>query len=151
MTERRRSAAGAVIEAYLSVVDAGGGNPPPRTIGTVWPSRELQGATLVHTNRFGKYGCEDFVDAAFGRTTANGIPHDGAIAFYRELAAKGQGHNTLPAPPGALEFSQGPGGGHVDIALGNGSYESGGVQGFAPVPPRRRRHPVDRWSTGCRR
>lgn len=91
-----------------------------------------RGATLLHTNDFGKYGCEDFVDAAYGRTTANGIPHDGAIAFYRQLAAKGQGHTSLPAPPGALVFSQGEDGGHVDISVGNGQYESGGIQGFAP-------------------
>ncbi|GAA1456506.1 hypothetical protein [Williamsia maris] len=91
-----------------------------------------RGATLLHTNKFGEYGCEDFVDAAYGRTTANGIPHDGAIAFYRQLAAKGQGHASLPAPPGALVFSQGEDGGHVDISVGNGQYESGGIQGFAP-------------------
>lgn len=91
----------------------------------------LRGATLLHTNTFGDYGCEDFVDAAYGKTTATGIPHDGALAFYRALAARGQGHTTLPAPPGALVFSRGEDGDHVDIAIGNGQYESGGVQGFA--------------------
>ncbi|WP_328857229.1 hypothetical protein OG579_19105 [Williamsia herbipolensis] len=92
----------------------------------------VRGATLLHSNDFGEYGCEDFVDAAFGKTTANGIPHDAALAFYNGLAAAGQGHTTLPAPPGALVFSQGEDGGHVDISIGNGDYESGGVQGFAP-------------------
>ncbi|SIS21686.1 hypothetical protein [Williamsia sterculiae] len=91
-----------------------------------------RGATLLHTNTFGKYGCEDFVDAAYGRTTANGIPHDGAIAFYQQLAARGLGHSSLPAPTGALVFSQGEDGGHVDIAIGNGQYLSGGVQGLSP-------------------
>ncbi|MGJ0119591.1 hypothetical protein ACQ7HM_10335 [Williamsia sp. MIQD14] len=91
----------------------------------------VRGATLLHINRFGNYGCEDFVDAAYGKTTATGIPHDGALAFYQALAARGQGHATLPAPPGALVFSRGEDGDHVDIAIGNGQYESGGVQGFA--------------------
>lgn len=92
----------------------------------------LRGATLLHTDKFGDYGCEDFVDAAYGKTTATGIPHDGALAFYRALAARGQGHSTLPAPPGALVFSRGEDGDHVDMSIGNGQYESGGVQGFAP-------------------
>ncbi|MEH3155422.1 MAG: hypothetical protein PGN29_08755 [Gordonia paraffinivorans] len=91
-----------------------------------------RGATMLHSNDFGEYGCEDFVDAAYGKTTATGIPHDGALAFYRELQANGQGHSSLPAPPGALVFSQGEDGDHVDISIGNGQYESGGVQGFAP-------------------
>lgn len=91
-----------------------------------------RGATLLHTNDFGEYGCEDFVDAAYGKTTATGIPHDGALAFYRGLEAQGLGHDSLPAPPGALVFSQGEDGDHVDISLGDGQYESGGVQGFAP-------------------
>ena len=92
----------------------------------------VRGATMLHTNDFGEYGCEDFVDAAYGKTTATGIPHNGALAFYNSLAANGQGHSSLPAPPGALVFSQGEDGGHVDISIGNGQYESGGVQGFAP-------------------
>lgn len=91
-----------------------------------------RGSTMLHTDDFGEYGCEDFVDAAYGRTTANAIPHNGAIAFYDQLAARGQGHSTLPAPPGALVFSEGSDGGHVDISMGDGHYLSGGVQGFAP-------------------
>ncbi|WP_155826846.1 hypothetical protein [Jongsikchunia kroppenstedtii] len=91
-----------------------------------------RGMTMLHTNDFGIYGCEDFVDAAYGLTTATGIPHDGAIAYYQNLAAHGQGHSSLPAPVGALVFSRGPDGGHVDISLGEGHYLSGGVQGFAP-------------------
>lgn len=87
---------------------------------------------MLHTDDFGLYGCEDFVDAAYGLSTAAGIPHDGAVAYYENLAAHGQGHSSLPAPVGALVFSQGPDGGHVDISLGEGHYLSGGVQGFAP-------------------
>ncbi|MDF0531911.1 hypothetical protein P0W64_09205 [Tsukamurella sp. 8F] len=91
-----------------------------------------RGKSMLGTDSFGDYGCEDFVDAAYGRTTANGIPHDGAISYYQNLAAQGHGHPSLPAPRGALVFSQGEDGGHVDISLGNGKYLSGGVQGFGP-------------------
>lgn len=91
-----------------------------------------RGSTMLHTNDFGEYGCEDFVDAAYGRNTANAIPHDGAIAYYQQLASRGQGHSSLPAPPGALVFSEGQDGGHVDISMGEGHYLSGGVQGLQP-------------------
>ena len=91
-----------------------------------------RGMTMLHTDDFGIYGCEDFVDAAYGLNTATAIPHNGAIAYYENLAARGQGHSSLPAPFGALVFSQGADGGHVDISMGNGKYLSGGVQGFAP-------------------
>ncbi len=90
-----------------------------------------RGMTLVGTDTFGEYGCEDFVDFAFGRTVANGIPHDSARSFYENLAAKGLGHSSLPAPRGALVFSQSDYGYHVDISLGNGTYLSGGVQGLS--------------------
>ncbi len=89
-----------------------------------------RGMTLVGTDAYGEYGCEDFVDFAFGRTTANGIPHDSARSFYEALAAKGLGHSSLPAPRGALVFSRSDYGYHVDISLGNGTYLSGGVQGL---------------------
>lgn len=89
-----------------------------------------RGMTLLHTDTYGQYGCEDFVDFAYGRTTSNGIPHDSARSFYEALAAKGKGHSSLPAPRGALVFSQSDYGYHVDISLGNGTYLSGGVQGL---------------------
>lgn len=90
-----------------------------------------RGMTLLHTDAYGEYGCEDFVDYAYGRTTANGIPHDSARSFYAALVAKGRGHSSLPAPRGALVFSQSDYGYHVDISLGNGTYLSGGVQGLS--------------------
>lgn len=90
-----------------------------------------RGMTLLHTDEFGEYGCEDFVDFAYGRTTATGIPHDTARSFYEDLESKGLGHSSLPAPRGALVFSQSDYGYHVDISLGNGTYLSGGVQGLA--------------------
>lgn len=89
-----------------------------------------RGMTLVGTDTFGEYGCEDFVDFAYGKTTATGIPRDTARSFYEGLEAKGLGHSQLPSPRGALVFSQSDYGYHVDISLGNGKYLSGGVQGL---------------------
>lgn len=86
-----------------------------------------RGMTLVGTDTFGEYGCEDF---AYGRTTATGIPRDNARSYYEALEAKGLGHSKLPAPRGALVFTQSDYGYHVDISLGNGKYLSGGVQGL---------------------
>jgi hypothetical protein len=88
--------------------------------------------SMVGTDEFGPYGCEDFVDAAYGRTTATGIGHDAALAFYQSLADRGLVHHEMPIPPGALVFSMGGDGGHVDISRGDGTYVSGGVQGLSP-------------------
>jgi hypothetical protein len=87
---------------------------------------------MVGTDAFGPYGCEDFVDAAYGRTTATGIGHDAALAFYRSLADRGLAHDEMPVPRGALVFSTGADGDHVDISRGDGTYVSGGVQGLWP-------------------
>jgi hypothetical protein len=87
---------------------------------------------MVGTDAFGPYGCEDFVDAAYGRTTATGIGHDAALAFYRSLADGGLAHEEMPVPRGALVFSTGADGDHVDISRGDGTYVSGGVQGLWP-------------------
>jgi hypothetical protein len=88
--------------------------------------------SMVGTDAFGPYGCEDFVDAVYGRTTATGIGHDAALAFYQSLADRGLAHQEMPVPRGALVFSTGPDGDHVDISRGDGTYVSGGVQGLSP-------------------
>jgi hypothetical protein len=88
--------------------------------------------SMLGTDAFGPYGCEDFVDAAYGRTTATGIGHDAALAFYQSLADRGLDHHEMPVPRGALVFSAGPDGDHVDISRGDGTYVSGGVQGLSP-------------------
>jgi hypothetical protein len=88
--------------------------------------------SMVGTDAFGPYGCEDFVDAVYGRTTATGIGHDGALAFYQSLADRGLAHHDIPVPRGALAFSTGADGGHVDISRGDNTYVSGGVQGLWP-------------------
>jgi hypothetical protein len=88
--------------------------------------------SMVGTDAFGPYGCEDFVDAVYGRTTATGIGHDEALAFYRSLADRGLAHHEMPIPRGALVFSTGADGDHVDISRGDGTYISAGVQGLSP-------------------
>lgn len=88
--------------------------------------------SMLGTDAFGAYGCEDFVDAAYGRTTATGIGHDAALSFFQSLADRGLAHHETPIPIGALVFSNGPDGGHVDISRGDGTYISGGVQGLSP-------------------
>src|ERR1700722_4501448 len=87
---------------------------------------------MLGTDAFGPYGCEDFVDAAYGRTVTTGIPHDEALNFYQSLADRGLDHHDMPIPRGALVFSAGPDGDHVDISRGDGTYVSGGVQGLSP-------------------
>ena len=48
------------------------------------------------------------------------------------LADRGLDHHEMPVPRGALVFSAGPDGNHVDISRGDGTYVSGGVQGLSP-------------------
>lgn len=58
---------------------------------------------------------------------------DGAAeTMYQTLLRQGQIHTAMDAPPrGALVFSKSPPyGAHIDIARGDGTYISGGVQGL---------------------
>lgn len=108
--------------------------PAPRRLGTAYSGNDpvLVAESMVGTDAFGPYGCEDFVDAAFGLTTETGIGHDMALSFYQSLAAQGLDHHETPIPRGALVFSVGPYGNHVDISRGDGTFVSGGVQGLSP-------------------
>jgi hypothetical protein len=108
--------------------------PAPGSLDTQYPAGDhvLVAESMVGTDVFGPYGCEDFVDAAFGLTTATGIGHDMALSFYQSLAARGLDHHETPIPRGALVFSAGPYGNHVDISRGDGTFVSGGVQGLSP-------------------
>lgn len=101
---------------------------------TQYPANDpvLVAESMVGTDMFGPYGCEDFVDAAFGLTTETGIGHDMALSFYQSLAAQGLDHHETPIPRGALVFSAGQYGNHVDISRGDGTFVSGGVQGLSP-------------------
>jgi hypothetical protein len=82
----------------------------PRSLGARYASNDpvLVAESMVGTDVFGPYGCEDFVDAAFGLTTETGIGHDMALSFYQSLAARGLDHHETPIPRGALVFSAGP-------------------------------------------
>lgn len=108
--------------------------PTPGSLGTRYPSNDPVAVAerMVGTDAFGPYGCEDLVDAAFGLTTETGIGHDMALSFYQSLAARGLDHHETPIPRGALVFSAGPYGNHVDISRGDGTFVSGGVQGLSP-------------------
>jgi hypothetical protein len=108
--------------------------PAPESLGTHYPVNDhvAVAESMVGTDVFGPYGCEDFVDAAFGLTTDTGIGHDMALSFYQSLAARGLDHHETPIPRGALVFSAGPYGNHVDISRGDGTFVSGGVQGLSP-------------------
>jgi hypothetical protein len=108
--------------------------PASESLGTQYPAGDhvLVAESMVGTDVFGPYGCEDFVDAAFGLTTDTGIGHDMALSFYQSLAALGLDHHQPLIPRGALVFSAGPYGNHVDISRGDGTFVSGGVQGLSP-------------------
>lgn len=127
--------------ASTSKSDVSVGAPPPaesrtapRSLGTQYPANDhvRVAESMVGTDVFGPYGCEDFVDAAFGLTTETGIGHDMALSFYQSLAARGLDHHETLIPRGALVFSAGPYGNHVDISRGDGTFVSGGVQGLSP-------------------
>jgi hypothetical protein len=108
--------------------------PSPRDVATASAvgNPVIVAEGMLGTDVFGDYGCEDFVDAAYGLTTATGIGHDAALSFYQSLADRGLDHHELPVPRGALVFSAGPDGNHVDLSRGDGTYVSGGVQGLSP-------------------
>ena len=111
---------------------AAGASPSPGSGSSAASGPLAVAQSMLGTDTFGPYGCEDFVDAAYGRTTANGIGHDQAANFYYALADQGLGHHDMPIPRGALVFTSGPDGDHVDISRGDGTYISGGVQGLSP-------------------
>lgn len=68
---------------------------------------------------------------------AFGVPQgrygwDGASeTMYQTLLNQGEIHTDMNAPRGALVFSKGSDGPHIDIARGDGTYISGGVQGLS--------------------
>lgn len=137
----RLGGSGASSSKSSSTSDVTDDGPPaaePRTasrsFGALFPGNDpvLVAESMVGTDAFGPYGCEDFVDAAFGLTTETGIGHDMALSFYQSQAAIGLDHHETPIPRGALVFSAGPYGNHVDISRGDGTFVSGGVQGLSP-------------------
>lgn len=88
--------------------------------------------SILGTDQFGIYGCEALVAFAFGVSQAE-YGWDGASeTMYQTLLEQGKIHTDRNPPRGALVFSRGFVGPHIDIALGDGTYISGGVQGLSP-------------------
>jgi hypothetical protein len=87
--------------------------------------------TLLGTDRFGPYGCEALVAYAYDLPQGK-YGWDGASeTMYQTLLAQGQIHNDMNSPRGALVFSRGSDGPHIDLARGDGTYISAGVQGLS--------------------
>lgn len=83
--------------------------------------------SMVGTDFGGDFGCGVFVAAAFG---VPGIGYDTAKLLRDALAAQHRIVMSPDPPRGALVFSESSwdrGAGHVDIARGDGTYVSGGV------------------------
>lgn len=88
--------------------------------------------SILGTDQFGQYGCEALVAYAFG-VPQERYGWDGASeTVYQTLLEQGQIHTDMDPPRGALVFSRGSFGPHIDIARGDGTYISGGVQGLSP-------------------
>jgi hypothetical protein len=104
---------------------------PPATI----PGAEAaiaKAESALGSDRFGPYGCEAFVAYAFGVPQAKYGWDGAAETMYQTLLGQGQIHTDTNPPRGGLVFSKGSDGPHIDIARGDGTYVSGGVQGLSP-------------------
>jgi hypothetical protein len=87
--------------------------------------------TLLGSDRFGPYGCEALVAYAYDLPQGK-YGWDGASeTMYQTLRAQGLIHTDMNAPRGALVFSKGSDGPHIDLARGDGTYISAGVQGLS--------------------
>lgn len=88
--------------------------------------------SLLGTDEFGIYGCEALVAFAFGVSQAEYGWDGAAETMYQTLREQGKIHTDRNPPRGALVFSRGFVGAHIDISRGDGTYVSGGVQGLSP-------------------
>jgi hypothetical protein len=87
---------------------------------------------MLGTDHFGPYGCEALVAYAFG-VPQDQYGWDGASeTMYQTLLKQGKINTDMDPPRGALVFSRGYVGPHIDIARGDRTYISGGVQGLSP-------------------
>ena len=87
--------------------------------------------SALGSDQFGPYGCEAFVAWAYGVPQAQYGWDGAAETMYQTLLRQGQIHTDMNPPRGALVFSKKSYGAHIDIARGDGTYISGGVQGLA--------------------
>ncbi len=117
------------LAAALLLAPDATAEPPPAIPGADAAIAKAESA--LGSDRFGPYGCEAFVAFAYDVPQAK-YGWDGASeTMYQTLLAQGQIHTDMNAPRGALVFSKGSDGPHIDIARGDGTYISGGVQGLA--------------------
>ena len=117
------------LAAALLVAPSALAEPPPTIPGADAAISKAESA--LGTDQFGPYGCEAFVAYAFGVPQAR-YGWDGASeTMYQTLLKQGEIHTDKNPPRGALVFSKGTDGPHIDIARGDGTYISGGVQGLS--------------------
>ena len=121
---------GLLLAATLLLAPSAQAEPPPMIPGA--DAAVARAESILGSDRFGPYGCEAFVAYAYDASQAT-YGWDGASeTMYQTLLAQGQIHTDMNPPRGALVFSRGSDGPHIDIASGDGTYVSGGVQGLAP-------------------
>ena len=111
------ASAGAIPEASAEAI--------PGAEGAIAKAESALGSDM-----FGPYGCEAFVAYAYNVSQAQYGWDGAAETMYQTLLRQGQLHMDMNAPRGALVFSKSPFGAHIDIARGDGTYISGGVQGL---------------------
>jgi hypothetical protein len=118
------------LAAAFLLAPAAPAEPPATTI----PGADAaiaKGESILGTDQFGPYGCEAFVAYAWGVPQGR-YGWDGASeTMYQTLLKQGAIHTDTNSPRGALVFSKGSDGPHIDISRGDGTYISGGVQGLS--------------------
>jgi hypothetical protein len=118
------------LAAALLLAPPAPADPPPTIPGADAAIAKAESA--LGSDRFGPYGCEALVAYAYDVPQAK-YGWDGASeTMYQTLSAQGQIHTDVNPPRGALVFSKGSDGPHIDLARGDGTYVSGGVQGLSP-------------------
>jgi hypothetical protein len=119
-----------LLSALLLSVPSAHAEPPSMIPGA--DAAVARAESILGSDQFGPYGCEALVAYAYNASQAK-YGWDGASeTMYQTLLAQGQIHTDMNPPRGALVFSMGSDGPHIDIARGDGTYVSGGVQGLAP-------------------
>ncbi len=94
---------GAVASGNTSNVAAAAvPNPEPGNVDSAGAAANPIAAaeSMLGTDAFGPYGCEDFVDAAYGRTTATGIGHDAGTVLLRVAGQPWAGASGNAHPAG---------------------------------------------------
>ncbi|WP_415823242.1 hypothetical protein [Mycobacterium senriense] len=105
-----------------------GGQQPAAAPSSKADAAVAKANSAVGSDMFGPRGCGQFVAWAYG---VPGIGYQTAKEFHNALASQGRIHMDKNFPRGALVFSENSldgGAGHIDIARGDGTFVSGGVE-----------------------